>query len=95
MGCRLRLFLLAFPEWFCLKMCQTSSLAYFCLNRSKEAATDRIRSVLDEKVAKEERRLARAKQVYAALRHAWLVNKEDPLGRGAAGGFRGCTAFII
>ena len=36
-------------------------------------------------VAKEERRVARDKTTYAGLKQAWLVHREDPRGRSAAG----------
>ena len=36
-------------------------------------------------VTKEERRVARDKMVYASLKQAWTVNKEEPQGRSAAG----------
>ena len=36
-------------------------------------------------VTKEERRVARDKMTYASLKQAWVVNREDPQGRSAAG----------
>ena len=36
-------------------------------------------------VTKEERRVARDKMTYASLKQAWVVNRDDPQGRSAAG----------
>ena len=36
-------------------------------------------------VTKEERRVARDKMTYASLKQAWVVNRDEPQGRSAAG----------
>ena len=36
-------------------------------------------------VTKEERRVARDKLTYASLKQAWVVNRDEPQGRSAAG----------
>ncbi|KAG1659544.1 hypothetical protein FOA52_016167 [Chlamydomonas sp. UWO 241] len=51
--------------------------------RSRELAVDKLRSMLSDKVAKEERRLARDKTTYASLRQAWLASRDG--GRSSAG----------
>ena len=50
--------------------------------------------MLADKVAREERRMARDKAVYAALRQAWVVGKEAGSGEGgrAAAGAVGAAA---
>ncbi|MEW5316929.1 MAG: hypothetical protein WDW38_008268 [Sanguina aurantia] len=53
--------------------------------RHKEAALDKLTAHLAERVAKEERRLARDKAVYARMRGAYVTHKADLQGKGAAG----------
>ncbi len=64
--------------------------------RGRELELEKLRERLADKVAKEERRVARDKAAYARLRQAHAAAKRDPSGRGAAGGCgAGCVAMQV
>ncbi|MEW5300295.1 MAG: hypothetical protein WDW36_003235 [Sanguina aurantia] len=53
--------------------------------RHKEAAMEKLTAHLAERVAREERRLARDKAVYGRMRGAYVAHRADLQGKGAAG----------